>query len=191
MLFKAQAGRFVRDMCERLFPNVLCSIFSNAVPTAEGAIQLAMEELPVTIQGLRALVIGNGRIGRAVAGRLSCLGADVTVSARRADDFARIETACWHALDTRQLTGHLAGFELVVNTVPAPVLGAAGLAELPSDCLLIDLASKPGGIDFDAAAALGRRVIWALSLPGKVAPISAARAIRDTLYTILQEEAIL
>ena len=150
-----------------------------------------MEELPVTIQGLRALVIGNGRIGRAVAGRLSCLGADVTVSARRADDFARIEAACWHVLDTRQLAGHLAGFELVVNTVPAPVLGAAGLAELPFDCLLIDLASKPGGIDFDAAAALGRRAIWALSLPGKVAPISAARAIRDTIYTILQEEAIL
>lgn len=163
----------------------------NAVPTAEGAIQIAMEELPVTIQGLRVLVIGCGRIGQATASRLSCLGADVTVSARRPADFARIQNACWHALDTRHLSGHLAGFSLVINTVPTLVLGPADLAELPSDCLLLDLASKPGGIDFDAAAALGRRAIWALSLPGKVAPVSAACALRDTIYTILQEEDIL
>lgn len=79
----------------------------------------------------------------------------------------------------------------MINTVPSLVLGAADLAELPADCLLLDLASKPGGIDFDAAAALGRRAIWALSLPGKVAPVSAAGALRESIYTILQEEEIL
>ena len=163
----------------------------NAVPTAEGAIQIAMEELPVTIQGLRALVIGCGRIGQAVAARLRNLGADVTVSARKPADFARIQNAGWRALDTRHLSGHLEAFMLVINTVPTLVLGAADLAELPSDCLLLDLASKPGGIDFDAATALGRRAIWALSLPGKVAPVTAACALRDTISAILQEEDIL
>ena len=163
----------------------------NAAITAEGAIQIAMEELPVTILGLRTLVIGCGRIGQAAAARLHRLGADVTVSARRPADFARIRNACWHALDTRHLSGHLADFTLVINTVPSLVLGAADLAELPTDCLLLDLASKPGGIDFDAAAALGRRAIWALSLPGKVAPVSAAGALRESIYTILQEEEIL
>lgn len=163
----------------------------NAVPTAEGAIQLAMEELPITIQGARALVIGNGRIGRLLAGKLSCLGAAVSVSARSPRDFACIEAAALTALDTRALTGCLGAFDLVVNTVPARVLGAAELAELPADCLVIDLASKPGGVDFAAAQALGRRTVWALSLPGKVAPVTAARAIRDTVYTILQGEDIL
>ena len=150
-----------------------------------------MEELPVTIQGLRTLIIGNGRIGQAVAVRLSGLGAQVTVSARKPADFARIQTAGYRWLDTRRLSGQLAAFDFIINTVPAPVLGAADLAEVSPDCLLIDLASKPGGIDFDAASTLGRRAIWALSLPGKVAPISAARALRDTIYTILQEEGIL
>ncbi|MBQ8143636.1 MAG: dipicolinate synthase subunit DpsA [Butyricicoccus sp.] len=163
----------------------------NAVPTAEGAIQIAMEELPVTIQGLQVLVIGCGRIGQATAARLHSLGAEVTVSARRPPDFARIESSGWQALDTRHLSGHLAHFSLVINTVPTLVLGAADLSELPPGCLLLDLASKPGGIDIAAAAALGRRAIWALSLPGKVAPVSAAGALRDTIYSILQEEDIL
>ena len=163
----------------------------NAAITAEGAIQIAMEELPVSISGLQVLIIGCGRIGQAAAVRLHALGADVTVSARRPADFARIECAHWHALDTRHLSGHLSGFSLVINTVPSLVLGAADLAELPVDSLLLDLASKPGGIDFDAAAALGRRAIWALSLPGKVAPVTAAHALHDTIHTILREEGIL
>lgn len=119
----------------------------NAVPTAEGALQLAMEELPITIQGARALVIGNGRIGSLLSGKLRALGADVTVSARSPRDFARIEAAGHHSLHTRFLTGHLADFDLVVNTVPARVLGASELAELPAACLVLDLASKPGGAD--------------------------------------------
>lgn len=98
------------------------------------------------MQGARTLVIGNGRIGRLLSGKLSCLGADVTVSARSARDFAWIENSCHHVLDTRRLSGHLSGFDLVINTVPAKVLGAAELAELPAGCLIIDLASKPGGV---------------------------------------------
>ena len=52
---------------------------------------------------------------------------------------------------------------------------------------MIDLASKPGGIDFDAARELGVNTIWALSLPGKVAPISAGQIICDTIHNILTE----
>lgn len=150
-----------------------------------------MEELPITLHGARVLVIGNGRIGSLLAGKLRALQAEVWVSARSPKDFARIEAAGHTSLHTNALAGHLAGFDLVVNTVPAQVLGMAELAELPEGCLVLDLASKPGGVDFTAAGQLGRRAIWALSLPGKVAPVSAARAIRDTVYAILQEEGIL
>ena len=71
--------------------------------------------------------------------------------------------------------------------MPARVLGEAELAELRPDCLVIDLASKPGGVDLDAAARLGKRVVWALSLPGKVAPVSAGRAIQQAIYHLLHE----
>lgn len=163
----------------------------NAVPTAEGAIQIALEELPITLHGARVLVVGNGRIGRALSRRLSCLGAQVRVSARSNADFARIESCGLTALDTHALAGHLADFDAVFNTVPVRVLGLAELSELRADCLIIDLASKPGGVDLTSAGRLGRKAIWALSLPGKVAPLSAAKAIRDTVYNILREEGIL
>lgn len=87
--------------------------------------------------------------------------------------------------------GQLGGFDLIFNTVPAPVLGASELAELGPDALVIDLASLPGGISPDVALPPDCRVLHALSLPGRVAPLSAARAIHDTVCTILQEEGVL
>ena len=119
----------------------------NAVPTAEGAIQLAMEEMPITLHGCHALVIGNGRIGSILAAKLYALGAKVWVSARSPRDFARIESAGHIPLHTSSLTGHLANMDLVINTVPARVLNIAELTELPETCLVLDLASKPGGAD--------------------------------------------
>ena len=71
--------------------------------------------------------------------------------------------------------------------MPAQVLNGPLLADLSPGCLVIDLASKPGGVDFEAAARLGVKAIWALSLPGKVAPVTSGKIIRDTIYHILQE----
>lgn len=159
----------------------------NAVPTAEGAIQIAMEELPTTLFGARVLVIGFGRIGKLLAHRLKGLGARVTVSARSYQDLAWIEAYGFCAERTDQLEGWLCSYDLIINTAPAPVLGEALLEDLSPDCLVIDLASRPGGVDFESAAALGIKVIWALSLPGKVAPVTSGRIIRDTVYHILQE----
>lgn len=160
---------------------------ANAVPTAEGAVQIAMEQLPITIHGARVLVVGFGRVGRALAQRLAALGAKVTVAARRYESLAWAQASGYGAEQTGQLAGWLCGYDLVVNTVPALVLGEAELADLKPDCLVLDLASKPGGVDLEAAGRLGRTVIWALSLPGKVAPVTAGSAIKNTIYHMLHE----
>ena len=165
--------------------------FANKFPTCEGAIQLAMEQTPYTIQGASCLVIGNGRLGSLLAHKLQVLGAHVTVSARSAQDFAKIATAGLPALDTRKLAGALRQFDLIFNTVPAPVLGSAELASVSPQGLIIDLASLPGGIAADAQPPDGCRILHALSLPGRVAPLSAARAVRDTVLTMLEEEGVL
>ena len=47
-----------------------------------------MEQLPITIHGARVLVVGFGRVGRALAQRLAALGAKVTVAARRYESLA-------------------------------------------------------------------------------------------------------
>ena len=146
-----------------------------------------MEQLPITIHGARVLVIGYGRVGKLVAHRMHALGAQVTVAARRFEPLAWAQALGYQTRQLGQLSSHLGGCDLVVNTVPAQVLGETELADLNPDCLVLDLASKPGGVDLAAAARLGRNVIWALSLPGKVAPVTAGAAIQQTIYHMLHE----
>ncbi len=159
----------------------------NAVPTAEGAIQIAMEELPITLHGARVLIVGFGRLGRALVPRLRALGAHVWVSARRYEQQAAAEGMGAGVEGMDRLPDWLCGYDLVINTVPAPVLGVEELSALKEGALVIDLASRPGGVDMKAAAALGVRVIWALSLPGKVAPVTSGRYIKDTVYHLMDE----
>lgn len=163
---------------------------ANAVPTVEGAIQIAMEELPITLHGARALVIGYGRLGKLLAHRLGALGAKVSVAARKWADLAWAEAYGYGVEQTDRLEGWLCSYDLIVNTVPTRVLGEERLAELEGGCLVIDLASKPGGVDMEAARQLGVKVIWALSLPGKVAPVTAGKAILNTIYNILREQGV-
>ena len=159
----------------------------NAIPTAEGAIQIAMEELPITLHDARVLVVGCGRLGKALAPRLRALGARVWVSARRYEQRAAAESMGLGSEGVTRLSDWLCSYDLVFNTVPARILGVEELAALKEGALVIDLASRPGGVDMDAAAALGVRVIWALSLPGKVAPVTSGRYIKDTIYHIMEE----
>lgn len=159
---------------------------ANAVPTAEGAVQLAMEKLPVTIHRCRVLVLGFGRVGRATAQRFAALGARVTVSARRYEALALAESMGLEAVPLDGLD-RLGAYRLVVNTIPAPVLDWAVLERLRPDCLILDLASKPGGVDFVAARTLGLEAVHALALPGKVAPVTAGTVIKNTICHMLTE----
>lgn len=119
---------------------------ANALPTAEGAVQIALEELPVTLHGARALVLGYGRVGKLTAHRLAALGAQVTVAARSYEALAWAEAYGHAAQQLSDLSGYLCGYDLVVNTVPRRVLTRELLEELKEGCLVIDLASKPGGV---------------------------------------------
>lgn len=160
---------------------------ANAVPTAEGAIQIAMEELPITIHGARVLILGYGRVGRATAQRFAALGAEVTAAARSYEQLAWARASDLDAQPLNHLCDLLKDRDLVINTIPSRLLGQTELSCLSRETLIIDLASRPGGVDMDGAARLGRRVIWALSLPGKVAPVTAGAYIRDTVYNILHQ----
>ena len=157
----------------------------NAIPTAEGAVQIAMEELPVTIHGSRVLVAGFGRIAKMLCRDLSALGADVICCARKYSDLAWIKAYGCRPAAFASLPGELPGCAAVFNTVPALVFDEKTLSRLDRGCLLIDLASKPGGVDLEAAGRLGVRAIWALSLPGKVAPMTSGAIIRDTILNMI------
>lgn len=159
----------------------------NSVPTAEGAVQLAMEEMPITVCGARALVTGYGRVARALSALLAAMGASVTVAARRGEDRAAATVAGHHSIPVASLAD-AGDFDVIFNTVPAMLFDADLLKKLDPATLLIDLASRPGGVDFEAAAALRLKTVWALSLPGRVAPKTAADILKRTILNMLAEE---
>lgn len=165
-------------------------IVKNAIPTAEGALEIAISEMPTTIFGSKCLVVGFGRVGEVMAKKLKALGAEVSVSARKHSDFAWIYENGMKPLYTEDLPVFASDFDLVINTVPALVLTEEVLKRVKDDCTVIDLASKPGGVDFEAAKRLNKKVIWALSLPGKTAPVTSGEIIKDTIMNILTETGV-
>lgn len=160
---------------------------ANAVPTAEGAVQVAMETLPFTLHSSRVLVLGFGRVGKLTAHRMRALGAKVTVSASGYEDLAWAAAYHYETIRLADLAWELGGFQLLVNTIPAQVLDGRRLAWVDPEAFLLDLASAPGGVDLAAAEARGLRVLQAPGLPGRTAPVTAAAAIRDSVYHILWE----
>ena len=154
---------------------------ANAAITADCAIRLAQDSLGKALP--ETLVLGFGRIGKLLCSRLQRLGVRVTAAARKAEDLAWAQAYGYEALHVHGLPGHLSGFGLVFNTVPAAVLDAGLAAQLLPECLCIDLASQKG-IELPE----GERCIWARGLPGRMAPKAAAQAIRETVGHILMEQ---
>ena len=187
-------GQLPKGFCEELDEKGVkyCDYFAldelavyNAVPTAEGVIQVLMEELPITIHGMNCAVLGYGKVGKILASTLRAMGSKVTVFARKATDFAiaHADGLEWEEISDLKNKKH--NFNAIINTVPTLILGAAELDEINPDCLLVEIASAPFGIDFQAAKERALKVIKASSLPGKVAPQTAGEIIGRSVLPII------
>lgn len=166
----------------------------NALPTAEGAVYILMKETEITVAGMPVTVTGYGRVSKALCELLYAMRAKVTVAARKESDLADAAAHGYATVSIAKAEGLLSlcrGQCAVFNTVPASLFSDEVLKEMKKDTLLIDLASAPGGVDANAAGKYGIRVIWALSIPGKYAPVSAGRIVADTVLDYLGKEGIL
>lgn len=157
----------------------------NAISTAEGAIQIAMEQTDITLTGSNILVLGFGRIGKVLSKMLAGIGANVYCEARKPQDLAWIQAFGYTPIDLKNLDENLNKFDVIINTIPSVVLDSNNLDKIKQDCLIIDLASNPGGVDREEVKKKNIKFVWALSLPGKVAPVTSAKYIKETVYNIL------
>lgn len=186
-VFIGVAKPYVKDLCKRhQVPLIEIAEMDdiailNSIPTAEGAIQIAMEETPFTIHQSRCFVLGYGRVGVTLARTLKNLGAKTYVAARSDSDLARIFEQCLEPVPYNRLKDMISLADIVFNTIPAVVLDADLLKQLNKKCLIIDLASAPGGTDFKTAEELGIKAILAPGLPGKVAPETAGKILAEVL----------
>ena len=158
---------------------------ANAQLTAEGAVALLRPE--TGLSGAHVLLLGYGRIARLLARELQKAGALVTAAARSGEQRAWAEAEGIEALPLDALSGALDRFDVIIGTIPAPVLTEPLLALVRKDALLLELASAPGGIDAAAAHERGLRYIRAPGLPAKYAPERAAVILRDAVYAAAAE----
>ena len=159
----------------------------NTISTAEGAIEIAISNTNKIIHGSEVLILGFGRIGKVLARKMAGLSAKVTCAARKDEDLAWIRAYGHNETNINALGENLSQYDIILNTVPHLVLNKERLQYVKKDALLIDLASNPGGIDKKEAKELNLKLVWALALPGKVAPVTTAEFIKDTIYNILKE----
>lgn len=158
----------------------------NSIPTAEATIMLAMKHTDYTIHSSRVIVSGFGRVGHTVANKFSALGAKVSVVANRIHDLARIEEMGLTAVHLSKLEENVSNCDILINTIPAKVIEKRHIQKLPSHALIFDLASSPGGTDFEYAKQRGIKAILAKSLPGVVAPKTAGKILANVIKQILR-----
>ena len=159
----------------------------NAIPTAEGGIQIALEEMPTTLHNSNVMVLGFGRIGKILSKMLNGIGSNVYVVVRKYSDISWIQAYGYKPIFIEDLHKHILEMDLIFNTIPNVIINEEILQIINKETLIIDLASKPGGIDYAKAEEMNIKVIHALGLPGKVAPVSSAGFMMETIYNIIEE----
>ena len=182
----------VRTLFEKHHINY-CDIFDmdeiailNAIPTAEGAIQYAMQNSEITLHNSKCLVMGFGRCGKLLAHKLHALGANVSVEARSTTDLSFISTYGYRPIPLNELKLYLHEFDFIFNTVPVKLLDASYIDLFNSEVIYIELASIPGGIDINYCKARGIMHLSAPGIPGIVAPKTAADILYQCLLIILR-----
>ena len=159
----------------------------NAPPTAEGALAIVLSETAITVCGMRVGILGFGRVARAVAYLFRAVGADVTVFVRREEARASAELAGYRGVSLTSLAETVCEMDTVINTIPHRIVTGEVISRMEKDTLIVDLASVPGGVDFDLAREAGIRAIHALALPGKYSPKTAGAIIGETVLSLLSQ----
>ena len=160
----------------------------NTISTAEGALQIAMEETKKTIYNSNVLILGFGRVGKTTANLFKSIGANVYCEARKKEDLAWIKVYRYNAVALEEIDKIINKFDIIINTIPSLIIDKKRLELINKKCIIIDLASAPGGVDFEEAKKQNINSILALALPGKVAPETSAEFIYEILYSILKTE---
>ncbi len=160
----------------------------NAIPTAEGLLLLTIQNTDVTIHGARVLILGFGRLGQTLARVYHHLGSKVTVVAREAANRARAKEIGVEAVSMDDMITMLPEADICINTIPAQILTEERLYHFKHHVLLIDAASRPGGVDLNYAEQRGLQIMLAPSLPGLVAPKTAGKILAESIIDQLSHD---
>ncbi|MBD2866810.1 MULTISPECIES: dipicolinate synthase subunit DpsA [Paenibacillus] len=193
-VYTGMAKRYLKELCSKqgielveLLDRDDVAIY-NSIPTAEGALMMAIQNTDITIHGSICMVLGIGRTGMTMARTLKGLGATVKVGIRKPEHFARAWEMGFTPFYLSELSHQVTNIDLLFNTIPTMIVTAQIIANIPHRAVIIDLASKPGGTDFRFAEKRGVKAMLAPGLPGIVAPKTAGRIIANTVSQLIMDD---
>jgi dipicolinate synthase subunit A len=193
-IYTGTANTYLKNLCSNhqieiveLFERPEVSIY-NSISTAEDAIFMGIQNTDITIHDSQCLVLGFGQTGITLSRALLALGAKVKVGDVKDENVARAYQLGFDSFYLNDLTQQIAGVDLLFNTIPAMVVTAPIILNLPRLAVIIDLASKPGGTDFCFANKTGIRAIHTASLPGIRARKTAGRFLANTISQLILED---
>ncbi len=162
----------------------------NGWITAEATVAEVLQQGEHSIYGQKILVTGYGCCGEKIVKLFSKMGAEVVVAARREEVRKRIQRDGFLAIDISEIEKMIGDVGTVINTVPAMVITERCVRRMQTDACIIDIASSPGGCDFEAAQKYGITAKLALGLPGLYTTTSSAKLLKDAIskYAPLKNE---
>ena len=181
--FSSKFGIKVIDILEREELLVL-----NAIPTAEGALKIAIDETDITLHDSKTMVIGYGRVGTVLSKMLAGIGSKVKVVSNTMHGIAQAKSVGLRAINFTDMNAHLSQVDIIFNTVPEILLDKSNMHFLNKNVLIIDIASPPYGVDINVGLNLGLKILFAGSLPGKVAPVTTANYMLSSINQVIESE---
>ena len=182
---KIIAGKIPKEAADKESIDILENEYftiKNTVPTAEGAIAKAIELTDINIAKANIMVLGFGRVGKTLCYKLKNLGANVYAEARKERDLAWIDVFGYNAIPLEKINENICKMDIIFNTIPELILDKSKLILMNEKTLIIDLASKPGGVDFESANKMGIKAILYSGIPGKIASEYEAELIKEVIY---------
>jgi len=155
----------------------------NTIATAEGAIAEALIHQPTNLHKASCLILGYGKCAKVLAKKLRGMEANVTICARSEEDLSLANAFGYELLPLKNWKAHLKEYEYIFNTVPSVILNKHNLREMQEHVIIIDIASRPGGVDYEAAKEMNINARWTPGLPGQYAPLSSAEALVKTILS--------
>lgn len=159
----------------------------NAIPTAEAAVEIAMKNINYALFKSNVLITGSGRIAKVLAKILKGFESNITIAARNKNDLTWFNINGYKTANINNIQKYIADNNIIFNTIPSMIIDKNKLDVINSDTLIIDLASKPGGVDFNYAEYKGIKTIHALALPAKYSPVTAGEILAKATLDILKE----
>lgn len=159
----------------------------NAIATAEGTIMEAITGSDRNLHGSNCLVLGYGRCAKVLAGKLKGMDARVTIAARSKEALAYAEADGHLTVYLPDIKCILPSYHFIFNTIPSLILDQDCLGLVDPLVTIIDIASAPGGVDFEYALQHKLNAKLCLGLPGKVAPKTSADILVTEINSLLKE----